>query len=260
MLQTDIYGLPPGLTGANETYEAAFRWGQYGQGVITGALIDAAAIDSSNTPTYELRAGLLLGKKTTTGTWTNYAATAQDGSGIAAGVLLSAVRMQDFQGTNRQRFYGILVGGPVQAGKLLGLDYMARAQMSAHFQFDTDLVGFSWFPWKYMKTITTSYVATATENMTEFNNLGAGTAVTVTLPAIQNGLCFGIRAMTAQNFIIASAEGSNMVALNNASASSIAFQTGSQIIGGGVRVYSNPAGTKWLVENQSAGTNTVTVA
>jgi hypothetical protein len=59
---------------------------------------------------------------------------------------------------------------------------------------------------------------------------------------------------------VASSEGSNLVALNNASASSVAFSTGSGKIGGGFRIYSNPAGTKWFVENASAGSNTITVA
>ena len=242
MFRTDIYGMPPGITGAAETYEAAFRWGQYGVGIITGALIDAACIDPTNVPTFELRPGLVLGKKSTTGTWTNYAATNTDGSGIAAGILMSAVRMQDFQGATQQRFYGILVGGPVQAGKLLGLDYMARQQMR-YFQFDTDLNGFSWFPYKQIKTVTTGYTALVTDNMTLFDNLGAGGAVTITLPAIANGLMFGIHVSADQTMTIASAEGSNIVALNNASASSLAFSTGIQKIGGAISSISIPS---WL--------------
>jgi hypothetical protein len=60
--------------------------------------------------------------------------------------------------------------------------------------------------------------------------------------------------------IVASAEGTNMVALNNLSATSVAFQTGSGLIGGGFMIYSNPAGNKWIVQNISAGSNTITVA
>ena len=48
--------------------------------------------------------------------------------------------------------------------------------------------------------------------------------------------------------------------LNNAVANSVAFSTGSQKIGGAFMVYSNPAGTKWIVINESAGSNTITVA
>ena len=51
-----------------------------------------------------------------------------------------------------------------------------------------------------------------------------------------------------------------MEALNNLVANSVAFQTGGSIIGGVFKIYSNPAGTKWLVSTASAGANTVTVA
>lgn len=263
MFRTDTWALTPGITAAVETYEAAFRWGPAGLGLITGGVIDAGATDPTNgATTFELRPGLLLGQKTN-GNWTNYSPTATDGSQVAAGVNITAIRMTDIltqQGV--ARFYGILVGGPVQAAKLLGLDLMARAQMSDHFWFDdaANLPGNHWFPWRNFQTKTANYALTAADNFTLFDNTGAGGAVTFTLPPIANGYFFGFRGVVAQNLAVTSNEGGNIIALNNASANTLTFSTGGQQIGALAKVYSNPAGTKWIVENDSAGAATITVS
>ena len=55
-------------------------------------------------------------------------------------------------------------------------------------------------------------------------------------------------------------EGGNIVALNNAVANTLAFQTGAQLIGGGLEFYSNAAGTKWFVSDLSAGNIAITVS
>ncbi len=204
-----------------------------------------------------------LGQKTADGTWTNYAATNTDGSEVAAGVLITALRMQMIAtGLNAARFYGVLVGGPVQAAKLLGLDNNARACMSDHFWFDDALnfPGNHWFPYRRFQSKTANYTLVPSDNFSEFDNLGASGAVTFTLPPIANGYSFGFHVLANQNVLITSNEGGNVVALNNASASTVAFQTGSQLIGGGFLIFSNPAGTKWIVEGNSAGVNTVTVS
>ncbi len=264
MFQTDVYGLAPGLTTARETYENEFRWGSQYQGVYSNALIDGSTIDSGNTPTFELRPGLLLGMVLATGKYKQYSATATDGSEVASAILLEAIRTLDFANLATDRFYAVLVGGPVQAVKVLGLDLMARQQMD-NFIFD-DSVGFGsipgnhWFPWKRFQTKTANYTLTSADNFSLFDNLGAGASVTFTLPPIANGYLFGFRAQTAQNLVVASGEGGNIIALNNATANSVAFQTGSQIIGGMFYVYSNPAANKWIIENASAGSNTITVA
>lgn len=261
MFMTDVYGLPPGLTTARETYEAQFRWGPAGQGIIIGAIISGAARDTGNSPTYELRPGLLLGQIISSGMYTNYSPTATDGSEVASAVLLEGIRVQDFEGNNATRFYAVLAGGPVQASKVLNLDLMARAQMDK-FVFDDvfQMPGNHWFPFKRFQSKTSAYTLTAYDNFTLFDNVGAGGSVTFTLPAIANGYFFGFRVQADQTVVVASGEGANMVALNNAAANSVAFQTGSGKIGGVFYIYSNAAANKWIVENHSAGTNTVTVA
>ncbi len=153
MLLTDSYGIVPGLTTSRETYENEFRWGSQFQGVFANALISGSAIDSGNTPTFELRPGLLLGQSITTGKYSQYSPTATDGTEVAAAVLIEGLRMLDFSNNAVDRFYAVLVGGPVQASKLLGLDLQARACMDK-FIFDDifNLPGNHWFPWKRFQT------------------------------------------------------------------------------------------------------------
>ena len=83
MLLTDSYGIVPGLTTSRETYEQEFRWGSQFQGVFTNALIDGASVDSGNTPTFELRPGLLLGQNISTGKYKQYSPTGTDGTEVA---------------------------------------------------------------------------------------------------------------------------------------------------------------------------------
>ena len=261
MLLSDSYGIVPGLTTSRETYEAEFRWGSQFQGVFANALIDGASVDSGNSPTFELRPGLLLGQVITTGKYKQYSPTATDGTEVAAAILIEGLRMLDFSNVATDRFYAVLVGGPVQATKVLGLDLQARQQMDK-FIFDDifNVPGNHWFPWKRFQTKTASYTVVANDNFTLFDNVGAGGAVTFTLPVLANGYCFGFRVEADQNVTVASNEGDNMIAINDASADSVAFSTGAGRIGGMVIVYTNPGATKWIVENASAGTNTITVA
>jgi hypothetical protein len=263
---SSLYGNLPGMGTVVETYEAAFTWGPPWRLIFTNGWIDANAIDSGNTPTYKLRPGLVMGKiggpgGASPGRWTNYNAAATDGSQIAAGVLVTGLRMQDvLSGLNTQKFYSILTAGGVQAAKLLGLDNLARAQMATWFQFDDNLTGTWQFEFLTFVAKTANYQILSTDNMTEFNNTGATTAVTFTLPPIAPGLKFGFRVVANQNLSVTSTEGANIVAFNNASANTVAYSTVGQLIGGGFKIYSNQTGTKWEVEDTSAGTNTITVS
>lgn len=251
---TDSYGIVPGLTTSRESYEAEFRWGSQFQGVFANALISGSAIDSGNTPTFELRPGLLLGQQIATGKYLAYNPANSDGTEVAAAVLIEGLRMLDFSNNPVDRFYAVLVGGPVQAAKILGLDNNARAAMDK-FIFDDifNIPGAHWFPWKRFQNKTANYTAVATDNFTMFDNTGAGGEVDITLPPIANGYLFGLRAQTAQTFKFISNEGGNMVGTT-------ATQTSASVsaIGGVVYIYTNPAGTKWIVEQH--GTQTITFA
>lgn len=259
MLMTDSYGIVPGLTTSRETYEAEFRWGSEFQGVFANGLIDGNAVDTGNSPTYELRPGLLLGQVTATGKYKQYSPTATDGTEVASAILIEALRMQDFSGTAVDRFYAVLVGGPVQTSKIINIDLNARQQMS-NFIFDDSsnlgsIVGNHWFPWKRFITKTANYTVLNTDNFTLFDNTGAGAEVDLTLPAIANGYCFGLYATVAQTFKFISAEGTNVVGTT-----AIQSNVSVAAIGGGIRIYTNSAGTKWLVSNLSSYNQTVTFA
>ena len=254
MLMNDTYGIVPGITTSRETYENEFRWGNAYQGVFANGLISGAARDSGNSPTTELRAGLLLGQITASGKYTNYSPTATDGSEVAAGILIEGLRVTDFENNNVDRFYAVLVGGPVQATKVLNLDLMARQQMSK-FMFDDigNLQGNNHFPFKKFANKTANYSIVAADNFTMFDNAGASGTVVLTLPAIANGYCFGLRAEAAQVLRFTSNEGSNVIG-TSATQNSVSVTA----IGGVIVVYSNPAGTKWIVEQH--GTQTITAA
>lgn len=252
MLLTDSYGIVPGLTTSRETYEAEFRWGSQFQGVFANALIDGASVDTGNTPTFELRPGLLLGQNITTGKYKAYNPAATDGTEVAAAVLIEGLRMLDFSNNPVDRFYAVLVGGPVQASKIIGLDLNARAALDK-FIFDDifNIPGNHWYPWKRQINKVSNYTILATDNFTLFDNTGASAEVDLTLPAIANGYFFGLSCRVAQVFKFISNEGSNLVGTT-------ATQSNCSVtaIGGMIYIYSNPAGTKWIVEQH--GTQTIT--
>jgi hypothetical protein len=258
---SSMYGNLPGLTTAIEEYESAVLWGPAWQYMWWNGYISANAVDSGNSPTWRLRPGLVMGNIISTGQWTNYSPTATDGSEVAAAVLVDGLRMQDvLTGSNTTKFYRLFIGGRVKSANLLGLDGQARAQMAYRFTFDDNIVGRGDFPIIRFQTKTANYQVLAIDNLSEFNTLGATGEVDFTLPAIANGYYFTFSNEAAQIMKVISTEGTNMIAFNNLSATSVAFSTGGAEIGGKFAVYSNPAGTKWIVNTLSAGANTVTVA
>jgi len=254
LFRTDVYGLPPGLTAAVETYENAFRWGPAGLGLITSGYINAAASDPGNgATTFELRPGLVMAQKSD-GTWMNYSPTATDGSQVATGVNITGIRMTDILTQQGQaRFYGILVGGPVQAAKLIGLDLNARQTMDK-FAFDDafNYPGSHWFPFRNFQTKTANYQIVAADNFTLFDNLGASGEVDLTLPPIANGYYFALKASVGQVFKFISSEGGNIQG-DTATRSAVSITA----IGGGLEVFTNPAATKWYVGNISTGAQVV---
>lgn len=259
------FGNAPGIGAVIEEFQQAFTWGPAAWLRYTGGQILATAIDAGNTPTTTLRPGLVMGIQTATGNWTNYSPTATDGSQIALGVLPVGLPMVDpLSGLTQTKNWGILMAGGLQATKCLGLDLFARVNLRPQFLFDDFITGVPQgaFRFQYSNFVskTASYSVLATDNYTLFDNTGATGAITFTLPAIANGYMFGFRVVANQNVLITSNEGGNIIALNNAAANTLAFQTGSQLIGGNIMLYTNPAGTKWIAENSSAGTNTITVS
>lgn len=111
--------------------------------------------------------------------------------------------------------------------------------------------------WRQEVAKTASYTVLAKDNGTLFTTTGASGTVTFTLPAIAPGLAFGFLNVVDQTMGVASAEGDNIVAINDASADSLTFSTSSQKIGAYLKVFSNSAGTKWHYEAYTSATITV---
>ena len=135
---------------------------------------------------------------------------------------------------------------------------MSRQQMSARFIFDDifNIPGNNWFPYKRFQTKAAAYTLTAFDNFSHFDNTGATGAVVLTLPPIANGYCFTLHCTVAQTFSFTSNEGSNIIGNGTITGSTTSVAT----IGGSIRILSNPAGTKWIAENNSAGSNSISIS
>ena len=254
----DLYGVGT----ARESYERTFSWGRKEQGLVTGVSISGAARDSGNSENSAiLRPGLVMGIITGSGLWTNYSPTATDGSQVAQGIIPVSLRMTDLiSGSNSQKVVGMIVGGPVQAALLVGLDQAARADMFGRFIFDDDFHG-NRFPYNYITAKTADYQVVAADNGSVFTNQGAAGSVNFTLPTtIAAG--FGARFLVEANqTVTVTAPSGKLVAYNNAAATSVAFSTGSQKVGGSVFVYANADATKYIAEyNLASASQTITVA
>jgi len=237
----------PGMGPTVESSENSFLWGPNTWYLLKGIVVSSAAVDAGSTPTTDLRAGLVMGKVTSSGEYVAYSGTATDGSEVAEGVLFSGVRtLSPLTGTAVDQLGQIVVGGAVKGGSLYGIDQLARAQMHGRFVFDDDLPG-NTFGWKNVVAKTANYTVTASDKNTIFTNQGASGSVTFTLPTLAKGLKYRFFAEAAQNLIVASAVADTLVVFNDAAADSIAFQTASEIIGGGIEVIANADATKWLV-------------
>ena len=254
---SSMLGNLPGMGTVVETYEAAIFWGNVYQQKWWNGWIDANAVDVGNTgTTWKLRPGLVLGQIAASGRWTNYSPTATDGSQVARAVLPIGLRMQDvLSGLTTQKFYAILIGGNLKGANLLGLDQNARNQLGDWFQFDDQLNTMTPVAeWLFFQTRTANYqIVALTDNQCLFDNLGATGEVDFTLPPITNGQKYGFQVLASQTLKVISHEGGNVVGTTLTQSS-----VSANAIGAKFAVFSNPAGTKWLVENLSSGTQTLT--
>lgn len=254
------FGNQFGMGALTGTYEAAPTWLRHplllwGQGIVA-----SSAVDPTNSPTTTLRPGLILGQVTATQQWVNYSPTATDGSQVAQAILgVGLPMLNPFDSLPQTKVWGIIIGGPLQAAQLIGLDNQARAQMAWRFIFDDNYLGNGLFPVQKFVTKVADYTVTAADNLTFFDNFGATGAVNFTLPTLANGLCYNFRCRADQSLTVTSAAGDDMEAFNDLTADSVAFSTGSAKVGGEFQIFSNPASNRWLVRTLSAGANTVTV-
>lgn len=254
----------PGVGSERTVSESELLWGadQVRSACLwKSAVISGAIRDAGNTPTTVIRAGLIVGKLTSGGEYEEWDADASDGSQDIAGIIDTEMRAQDYDATNQDRVFRLLVGrAPIKATKMLiqgsalighADEYLARRQLhDAGFVFDDDPFSYKAGAGKRVAQVTgTTDALTADENGTTlfYNNAAS---VTVTLPAIQPGLEYTLIRNGDEEFIVASAEGDNIIGINDLSVDSITFTTATEHLGAAVRVRSLYMGTtlKWLLE------------
>lgn len=249
----------PGMGDALETTEREFTWNE-GQKLLFGSgVIVSTTTDASNTPTTQLRKGLLLAKNTSTGklgVYTPGSATL----GQVYGILALPVNMLDRNGSAQDVWGQVILGGPVRASQLLLLDYTARAQMRNRFIFDDDLTGVG-NGVRQMLAKTADYTVVAADNGTFFTTQGTSGAVNFTLPALADvspGWTAEFYNEANQNMVI-TAPADKLVVFNDLTATSITFSTAGELIGAHVKIRLNADGTKYLASflTQEAVTPTI---
>ncbi len=248
----------PGMGTPAETTEREFLSGTINSWYIKGCQLAAGTVDARSTVTSDLQRGLVMGIVTATGAWTQYSATATNGSQVARGILYRALSMLDSTGATAIKQGSIVIFAvDVKNAELGGLDAQARQQLRGRIIFDDDYAGNYSPEWRQELAKTMAYTVTAADKGSLFTNVGAVGSVTFTLPALAVGLKYGFLVVADQTVIVASVAGDDMVTPNDASADSVAFQTGGDKIGGMVVVYTNVAGTKWYVEKRSSNAMTI---
>jgi hypothetical protein len=244
----------PGVAAIDRTTEAEILWGgdaSKGLAVWKSGVIEGATRDAGATPTTILRPGLVLGQLDADSNYTDYDPDAEDGSEVATAILGTEMRSQDFNATDQDRVFRVLVKGLVKAGSLKGLDDQARVQLGPRFVFDDDLVGshnYLGLPWKNEQVIADTVLTAADAG----KRIVCTTAdCDITLPAIATSQGFAVEVLRASDHELAiiSAEGDNMIVGNDLSADSVTWTTASEQTGVRVKVEHIHVGTtpKWLL-------------
>lgn len=265
--------LSPGFQEAIETFENTFVIGKPELQIWDKSKIDSTAVDVGNTGnTSVLRAGLLLGRVTATKELKQWNPTGTDGSERIWGINGANIGMS-FRASTADRLRGlVLVGGYVDPTKLIipgetemGIagsahEYTIRAQLWPRINLYGDFPGVRFGTWRDIVAKTANYTVTVADADTYFTNRGAAGAVTFTLPTTPlKGLRYCFHAVASQNVIVAAGTAGTMIAMNDAAANSLAFQTANEIIGGSIEVLGD--GVSWLTQvHLGLETQTPTIA
>ena len=257
----------PGAGDAVETSEREIFWGgDWGKGQIltASASYSSTLADAGNTPTSDIRPGLLVGKITSTGELAAWDADNSDGTQNIWGINFLDLRMIDFNATASDRIAPVCLRAPLKASQLLiqGTaltshvdEYLARRQLHAMgCILDDDPQGFlAGAGGRIVTSADADYTVVGDQNGTTFFfTYTDATSTTITLPTIAPGLEFWFvrAANSAEDYIITSAEGDNVVVINDLSATSITWTTTAEMIGNTIHARSVYIGTtlKWLFD------------
>jgi len=246
----------PGIDTQVNTVENEYWWGPAFPWACIGVILDAASVDAGDTPTTTLRRGLVLGQIASSLKYKAYDPTATDGSQVAVGVLDTTTDMNDPRsGSTRDKVAQLRVWGFVKVGSLFGFDENARVQLSPRFVFDDLRLIDRDFSQVVAKAA--NYTVVAADNGKTFTTSGAAGEVDFTLPAVARGYRFRFHNVVGQTMKVIAPAG-KLVTFNNNAATSVAFQTAGNLIGGTIEIVSNDDGSKYIAI--PGGANTLTVA
>ena len=225
--------------------------------------MDSTNVDAGNTPTTTLRGGNVVAIQTADGNGYLYDPDAADGSQCPVGVLPAYTDMLN-KGVATDTFQDLLIAGILKEDTLVNADAAALATLAR--------LGFRIIP------ASGNPVPTGAEfgDHPSCNIIDAGPTRTVlvaengalftatgthnfTLPTIAHGLQYRFFQATDNPLIVTGS--SNIIAVNNAAASTLTFNTASQQIGSHVRVEARYEATggalKWFTSNLGGTTMTV---
>lgn len=250
----------PGVGSERTVTESELLWGAdqaRNAALWKSAVFSGAARDDGNTPTTLLRPGMIIGKITSGGEYAEFDSAATDGTQNFAGVLDSELRAQDFDGTNQDRVFRLLVArAPIKARKLLieGAAFIGhadeyslrRAMVAAGFIFDDDPQGYLAGIQERTVAKAANYTVLESDNGTLFTNSGAAAKIEFTLPAIKKGLRYSFYSVDNDGIEVLAATADTIVTHNDAAADSIDLATTGRNIGGRIDIQANVDGTLWL--------------
>ncbi len=266
----------PGVGAERTVAESEILWGaDHARNAVLwkSSVISGASRDAGNTPTTVLRPGLLMGKLDSNGKYEEWDADASDGTQNLQGILDVEMRAQDYDATNADRVFRIMVArGPIKANQLLiqGAafvghvdEFLARRQLvNAGFVFDDDPMGYlaGRGARVSLEAATTDSLTASQNGMTLFYSNAA--SVTVTLPAAKPGLEYELVRTADEEFIIVSPTADDVIVGNDLTADGVTVTTAGEQIGVRWRVRSVYVGTaiRWLIEGPLCpfGTGTAT--
>lgn len=252
-----------GFSDAIATVEGQIFWSSWGgRGVGSQRIkMDSTVEDSGNTGhVTTIRPGNVISIQSGVsgdGLGRLYNPDGEDGTEIPAGVLHEALDMLNPLGTAEDKSFNLITKGLLHENELLGLDDHAIAVFSRNGLYldrHADAPSMGLIPGAAMghhmlgqQFHITDYTVLASENGTFFV---AGTAdCNFTLPTIAAGLCYEF--IMTGNFELAITGSSNILTVNNLSASSITYTTTAEQIGAHLRVrsiYTATSTLKWIVE------------
>lgn len=248
----------PGITAEINTFENEFLWGDWYQHLISGLMIDGASRDTGNSgATHILRAGLLMGKVTSTNKLKPWDPTATTGEQRIFGILKESRSMLANNASTDRLTGPIICSGGVLSDKLiiagtagLGLastaayNYLARAQLRTNFKLSDEF--HLNYPQYLIHDVTSAEQSggitfSYADNFTEFQNTGGTLTFALASVAPYQGVEFRLRTETATTDAITLTSGSSNIKVPGASATNSLSVDASLI-----RVYGN--GSLWCVE------------